>query len=320
MSENPPKVLITGASGQIGTELTHALQKRYGASQVIATDLRPQESGAKEDVQFYQLDVMDKEALTQLVKTHQVDTIYHLAALLSAVGEKVPHKAWDININGSLHVLEVARELNLKRVFIPSSIAAFGPSTPLDNTPQDTIQRPTTMYGVTKVAGELLAEYYFKRFGVDCRGVRFPGLISYTAPPGGGTTDYAVEIFHYALKGENYTCYLKEDTSLDMMYMPDALEGCIQLMEADSDKLKHRNAFNITAMHFTPAELTEAIRKHIPDFTCTYEPEEVRQGIADSWPNYMDDSAAREEWGWAPKYDLDMMVEDMIKNLRAQHQ
>lgn len=308
------KILVTGASGQIGTELVQYLQERYGNQQVIATDIRRPK---KPTDFFFELDVLDQPKLLDLVKEHQIDTIYHLAALLSAVGEEKPQMAWDINMNGSLNILEVARIAQVKKVFIPSSIAAFGLSTPLDNTPQDTIQRPSTMYGVTKVAAELLGDYYFQRFGVDCRGVRFPGLISYTTPPGGGTTDYAVEIFYAAKKKEPFTCYLKPDTSLDMMYMPDALKACVELMEADSAKLKHRNAFNITAMHFTPAQLTAEIQKIYPNFQCTYEPEPVKQAIADSWPNSMDDSAAREEWGWSPEYNMQSMIKDMFKNLKV---
>jgi nucleoside-diphosphate-sugar epimerase len=248
------------------------------------------------------------------VQRHQVKTIYHLVALLSAVGETRPQVAWDINMGSLYRVLEVAR-INGCAVFVPSSIGAFGPGTPRDNTPQDTIQRPTTMYGVTKVTGELLSDYYFHRFGVDIRGVRFPGIISYGAPPGGGTTDYAVEIFYEAIRHQHYTCFLKPDTRLDMMYMPDAVEAAIKVMEADSDRLVHRNSFNVTGMNFTPKELCAEITKHIPDFKIDYRVDPVRQAIADSWPRSLDDSAARKEWGWNPQYDLAAMVRDMLENV-----
>ncbi len=314
------KILITGAMGQIGSELLHALQKQFPAENILVTDLREVDDVNLGGSPFERLDVLDAQKMVNLVEEYQIDTIFHLAALLSAVGEKKPLLALNVGINGTLNILETARKLNVEKVFIPSSIGAFGPTTPLDNTPQDTIQRPNTIYGITKVTGELLGDYYYKRFGVDCRGVRFPGLISYMVPPGGGTTDYAVEMFHYAVQGKPYTVYLKEDTSLDMMYMPDALDACINLMQADASKLIHRNSFNVTAMHFTPAELAAEIRKHYPDFTVSYEPDPVRQAIADSWPNYMDDSAARNEWGWNPRYSLPEMVEDMLLHIRQQYE
>jgi nucleoside-diphosphate-sugar epimerase len=245
----------------------------------------------------------------------ETHTVYHLAAILSAVGEADPHKAYMVNLGGLENILEVSRVRECA-VFIPSSIAAFGPTTPPDPTPQDTIQRPTTIYGVTKVAGELLADYFFTRFGVDARGVRYPGLISYLTPPGGGTTDYAVEIFYDAVGKGAYTCFLGPETKLDMMYMPDAIRASIEVMEADPARLVHRNAFNIAAMQFTPEDLAAAIRKHIPDFVMEYEVDPLRQAIADSWPKRLDDSAAREEWGWTPEYDLGAMTSDMMENLR----
>ena len=248
------------------------------------------------------------------MKKYKIDTIYHLAALLSAVAEANPQLAWNVNINGLYNVLEVAREHKCA-VFVPSSIGAFGLSTPHDGTPQDTIQRPNTMYGVTKVAGELLCDYYYKRFGVDTRGVRYPGIISNVTLPGGGTTDYAVEIFYEAIKHGKYTCFLKKDTKLDMMYMPDAIKAALDLMDADPKRLKHRNAFNVTAMSFAPEEIAAEVKKLVPNFTMDYKVDPVRQAIAESWPNYMDDSAAREEWDWRPAYDLPAMAKDMIEVL-----
>lgn len=260
-------------------------------------------------------DVCDRQQLADIVDKYDIDTIYNLAALLSATAERLPLLAWDIQMNGLLNVLEIAREKHCA-VFTPSSIGSFGPSTPKDNTPQDTIQRPTSMYGVTKVATELLSDYYFHKYGVDTRSVRFPGLISYTTLPGGGTTDYAVEIFYAAVKGEEYVCPIAPGTYMDMMYMPDALKAAIDIMQAKSRYLKHRNAFNVASMSFAPEELAAAIRKYIPDFKMRYEVDPVRQHIADSWPNSMDDTCARKEWGWAPSYSLDEMVKDMIDNLR----
>lgn len=309
------RILVTGSVGQIGSELTLALRKRYGGDNVVAGVRKTQPSPELRDSgPFEVVDCTDPKAIENVVKKYNIDTIYHLAALLSAVAEANPQLAWHINMGGLYNVLEVAREHH-GAVFVPSSIGAFGPSTPQNGTPQDTIQRPNTMYGVTKVAGELLCDYYFKRFGVDTRGVRYPGIISNVTLPGGGTTDYAVEIFYEAIKHGRYTCFLKEGTKLDMMYMPDALKAAIDLMEADPKKLKHRNAFNVTAMSFAPEELAAEIKKHIPHFTMDYKIDPVRQAIADSWPNYMDDSAAREEWGWQPDYDLPAMVDDMIKVL-----
>jgi len=309
------KILVTGSAGQIGSELTMALRERYGNDRVVAGGRKTKPSAKlRESGPFEIVDCTDIKAVEKVVKKYEIDTIYHLAALLSAVAEARPQLAWDVNINGLYNVLEVAREYKCA-VFTPSSIGAFGLSTPQDNTPQDTIQRPNTMYGVTKVAGELLCDYYYKRFGVDTRGVRYPGIISNVTLPGGGTTDYAVEIFYEAIKHKKYTCFIKEGTKMDMMYMPDALKAAFDLMEADPGKLKHRNAFNVTAMSFAPEEIAAEVKKHIPEFTMDYKVDPVRQAIAESWPNYMDDSVARREWGWHPEYDLPAMSKDMIKVL-----
>lgn len=309
------RVLVTGALGQIGSELTIALCERYGYDNVIATDLKNDRRVLGERVAFETLDVTKPDRIDAALAKHRIDTVYHLAAVLSAIAEMAPLKAWHINMDGLFYVLEAARTRRCS-VFFPSSIGAFGPTTPLDGTPQDTIQRPNTMYGVTKVSGELLCDYFHKRYGVDTRGVRFPGIISNVTPPGGGTTDYAVTIFYEAIKNKRYTCILRGDTSLDMMYMPDAVKAAIMVMEADPSRLRHRNAFNVTAMHFTPEVLAAEIRKHIPDFEMDYKIDEMRQAIADSWPNWMDDRAAREEWDWAPDYDLQRMTADMIAVLR----
>ncbi len=308
------KILVTGALGQIGSELVSALRARYGEDQVVASDVRMPPAPAAPDGPFEYLDCTDQSQIQQVVRHHRIDTIYHLAALLSAVAEEKPQVAWGVNLGGLYRVLEVARE-NECAVFTPSSIGAFGPSTPKEGTPQDTIQRPTTMYGVTKVAGELICDYYHRRFGVDTRGVRFPGIISYLTPPGGGTTDYAVDIFYEAIRHQRYTSFLSADTRLDMMYMPDCIKAAIDVMEADPERLLHRNAFNVTAMNFTPAELGAEIRKHLPDFTLDYDVDPMRQAIADSWPNSLDDSAAREEWGWQPGYDLAAMTREMLDQL-----
>ena len=306
------RILVTGAAGQVGTELVPALRARYGHANVLASDLKVP---VDEPAPYLQLDCTDRSALQQVARAHAVDTIYHLAAILSARAEQQPLRAYEVNMSGLVNVLETARELGAA-VFTPSSIAAFGPDTPREPaTPQVTIQRPTSMYGVTKVAGELLADYYHRRFGVDTRGLRFPGLISYVALPGGGTTDYAVDIFYHALQEGEYTCFLRADTQLDMMYMPDAIRGTIELMEADAGLLEHRNAFNIAAMQFTPAQLAAAIRVHLPEFRIRYEVDPMRQAIADSWPRRLDDRAARTEWGWAPRYDLPALVAEMLEKL-----
>ncbi len=311
------KILITGSLGQIGSELVTHLRKIYGADNVIATDIRfLEDNEACTGGPFEILDVTDRETFRAVVRKHKPDTIMHLAALLSAVAEAKPQLAWDINMGGLVNALEVAREEGLS-FFTPSSIGAFGPNTPRDNTPQDTIQRPQTMYGVTKVSGELLCDYYFTKFGVDTRGVRFPGLISNVAPPGGGTTDYAVDIFYEAIKNKKYTSYIAEGTKMDMMYMPDALNAIVKLMEADPSKLKHRNAFNISAMSFDPEEIAAEIKKHIPEFTMDYNVDPVRQKIADSWPDSLNTDAAREEWGFSYEYDLPKMTADMLEKLKV---
>lgn len=309
------KILVTGATGQIGSELTIALRQQYIAENVIAAGhTRQAYAELIETGPFITLDIRDQAALIEVVRDNQIDTIFHLASLLSAVAEEVPQKAWDININGLFNVLETARMMRCS-VFFPSSIGAFGPQTPEINTPQDTIQRPNTMYGVSKVAGELLCDYYQQRFSVDTRGLRYPGLISYKTAAGGGTTDYAVEIFYAALTTKSYQCFLKADTQLDMMYMPDAINAAIRLMQADDKQLTHHNAFNVTAMSITPAQLAAEIKRHIPRFSITYKIDPVRQAIADSWPKHMDDHCAHQEWGWQAAYDLSTMVKDMLEKL-----
>jgi nucleoside-diphosphate-sugar epimerase len=309
------KILVTGALGQIGSELVIKLREIYGSDHVIATDIRKTDNPVVSSGPFEILDVMDAENMLAIAKRFQVDTVIHLAALLSATAEAKPLLAWNLNMGGLVNALEVARELNCQ-FFTPSSIGAFGPTTPKDQTPQDTIQRPTTMYGVNKVSGELLCDYYYYKFGVDTRGLRFPGLISYVAPPGGGTTDYAVEIYYEAIQKASYTCYINKGTYMDMMYMPDALNAIITLMEADPSKLKHRNAFNVTAMSVEPEDFASAIRKHIPDFKMDYQVDPVRQAIADSWPNSIDPTAAIEEWGFKAEYNLEKMTEHMLTELK----
>lgn len=309
------KILVTGAFGQIGTELTDKLRSIYGSENVIATGSHIKKVEFEHDGPSDILDVTDYQMVKDIVNKYKPDTIMHLAAILSAKGELKPELLWSVNMNGLYNMLEVSREYNLS-IFVPSSIAAFGPDTPRVNTPQDTIQRPTTIYGVSKVAGELLCDYYYHKFGVDTRGVRFPGLISYKALPGGGTTDYAVHIYYEAIKNKTFTCELREDTRMDMMYMPDALDAIIKLMEADSDTLVHRNAFNIAAMSFTPAEIADSIKKFIPDFEIYYEVNPMKQEIADSWPDSLDDSAAREEWGHEPRFDLDKMTKSMLEEIK----
>ena len=311
------KILVSGCLGQIGTELVTKLRELYGVENVVATDIRkPEGNPIVEGGIFEVLDVTDYNNFLEIAKKYEVDTIIHLAALLSAVAEAKPQLAWTINMGGLVNALEVARELGCK-FFTPSSIGAFGPDTPKVNTPQDTIQRPQTMYGVTKVSGELLCDYYHTKFGVDTRGVRFPGLISYEALPGGGTTDYAVDIYYEAIKTGKYTSFIGQGTYMDMMYMPDAINAIITLMEADPSKLKHRNAFNITAMSFEPEQIAAEIRKHIPEFELSYDGDPVRQGIANTWPDSIDATAAKEEWGFKAEYDLAKMTVDMLEKLRA---
>ena len=311
-------ILIIGSTGQIGSELTMKLRSIYGGDHVVAGYIPGAEpKGALlESGPSAIVDITNEQQIAETVSRYQVDTIYNLAALLSAVAEKKPQLAWKIGMGGLFNVLEVAREMGCA-VFTPSSIGVFGNNTPKDKTPQDTIRNPRTMYGVTKVSGELLSDYYHTKYGVDTRAVRFPGIISNVTPPGGGTTDYAVDIYYAAVKGEKFVCPLKEGTLMDMMYMPDALNAAITLMEADPAKLKHRNAFNIASMSFAPETIYAAIKKYVPDFEMVYEVDALKQSIADSWPDCMDDSCAREEWGWKPQYDLDSMTVDMLEKLRA---
>jgi len=313
------RILVTGAVGQIGSELTMALRERYGAENVVATGRRT-EPGPKlrDSGPFYFIDVTQRGSMDVVIKKHDINTVYHMAAILSAVGEKKPMLCWDVNMNGTINVLQAAMDFDMDKVIIPSSIAAFGPETPKENTPQETVLKPRTMYGVTKVAGEILCDYYCRKFGVDVRGLRYPGIISAETLPGGGTTDYAVEIYYKAIEKGSYECFVGPDTRLPMMYMPDCIKATIDLAEADFDRLEHHSDFNVGSMSFTAAELAESIGKHIPGFECTYKPD-YRQEIADSWPSSIDDSAAREEWDWSPDWDLDSMTEDMLKKLRARH-
>jgi nucleoside-diphosphate-sugar epimerase len=314
------KIMVTGSVGQIGSELTMELRKRYGNDNVIATGRKSKPAKTLLDSgPFEFIDITARETVEKIVDEYDIDTIYNMAAILSAVGEEKPLLCWNVNINGLYNILEIAREREMTRVFVPSSIAVFGPETPKNNTPQDTILKPTTMYGVTKVSGELFGDYYFKRFNLDVRGIRYPGIISNETLPGGGTTDYAVEIFYEAIKNKKYTCFVKEYTILPMMYMPDCIKGTIDLMEADVSKLKHHCDFNLSSMSFSAGELAEEIKKHIPEFICEYKPD-FRQEIADSWPSSIDDSAARKEWGWKPKYDLSSMTKDMLLVLGKKYQ
>lgn len=311
-------ILIIGATGQIGSELTMLLRKRYGNSHVVAGYIHGAEPKGElaESGPSAVVDITDAPAIADAVRKYDIDTIYNLAALLSAVAETRPQLAWKIGVGGLYNVLEVAREHGCA-VFTPSSIGSFGPDTPHDGTPQDTIQRPQTIYGVTKVTGELLSDYYARRFGVDTRSVRFPGLISYVAPPGGGTTDYAVDIFYSAVRGEEFRCPIAPGTFMDMMYMPDALRAAILIMEADPTRLVHRNSFNIASMSFDPEIIAAKIRELVPGFRMVYDVDPLRQSIAESWPNSLDDSCARAEWDWRPQYDLDAMARDMVEKLRV---
>jgi nucleoside-diphosphate-sugar epimerase len=316
MVERPMKrILVTGAVGQIGSELVMELRGRYGNDNVVATFHRtpPSEeltsTGPVENIK-----IQDRDNVAGLVEQYDIDTVFNMAAILSAVGEKYPQICWDVNMNGFINILEVAREKELRQVVNPSSIAAFGPETPLQNTPNDTILKPKTMYGVTKVAGEILGDYYFHKYGLDVRGMRLPGIISWKTPPGGGTTDYSVEFYYEAVKNRRYTCFVRDDTQLPLMYMPDCLKSIIDLANAPLETLEHHCDFNVTAFSNTPAEICESIKQHYPDFKATYEPD-FRQAIADSWPDSIDDSAARAEWGWKPDYDLARMTEDMLENL-----
>ena len=309
-------ILIIGATGQIGSELTMLLRRNYSGNVVAGYIPGAEPKGElKESGPSAIVDITNPQQIADAVSQYQVDTIYNLAALLSAVAENKPQLAWKIGLGGLFNTLEVAREKHCA-VFTPSSIGSFGPGTPKDKTPQDTVQRPKTMYGVTKVSGELLSDYYFTRFGVDTRSVRFPGLISYVTPPGGGTTDYAVDIYYSAAKGEKFVCPIAEGTYMDMMYMPDALRAAVEIMEADPSKLVHRNSFNIASMSFEPNTIYQNIRKYLPEFEMQYQVDPLRQAIAESWPNSLDDTCAREEWGWKPEYDLDAMTQDMLAKLK----
>ncbi|MDR2835457.1 MAG: NAD-dependent epimerase/dehydratase family protein [Bacteroidales bacterium] len=313
---NRKKVLIIGASGQIGSELTPFLRNIYGADNVIASDcIFPLTSGLSESGPSCKIDATNAQDIADAVKKYDINMIFNLAAILSAKAEANPRLGWNVGIGALINCLEVAKEFNAS-LFTPSSIGAFGPETPHDGTPQDTIQRPKTIYGVTKVTGELLSDYYFKRFGVDTRSVRFPGIISNVTLPGGGTTDYAVEIYYAAVKNETFYCPLKAGTLLDMMYMPDALNAVVELMEANPDKLIHRNSFNVASMSFDPEKIYAEIKKYLPNFVMEYKHDEVRQTIADSWPNYMDDSCARNEWGWNPQFNLSSMTIDMLEKIK----
>jgi nucleoside-diphosphate-sugar epimerase len=313
------KILVTGSVGQIGSELTMALREKYGSDNVVAAGNRTKPSKElKESGPFEWVNVTDIMRIVDVVHRYDIDTIINMSAILSAIGEKNPQLCWDVNINGLINCLEVARLFDLTQVLCPSSIAVWGPGAPLENTPQETVLKPTTMYGVTKVAGELLCDYYVQRYNVDARGLRYPGIISAETLPGGGTTDYAVWIYYKAVEEKKYECFVREDTRLPMMYMPDCIKATMDLMEADFGKLKHHGDFNVGSMSFSAGELAAEIRKHIPDFKATYKPDE-RQKIADSWPSSVDDSSAREEWGWEPEYDLASMTNDMLEKLEKRH-
>ncbi|MDR3711495.1 MAG: NAD-dependent epimerase/dehydratase family protein [Puia sp.] len=308
------KVLVIGASGQIGVELTQALRKIYGNANVVASDLREQNELLKGTGPYVSLDVMNKEMLHVQVIRQNITQIYLLAAILSATGEKNPHLAWHLNMQGLLNVLDIAREEKLQKVYWPSSIAVFGPTSPRKLCPQRTIIEPSTVYGISKYAGEFWCNYFYGRYGVDVRSIRYPGLISYKSSPGGGTTDYAVEIFTEAIENGSYTCFLREDTFLPMMYMPDAIRATIELMEAPASKISVRTSYNVSGLSFSPREISEEIKKHIPSFSTVYAPD-YRQAIADSWPQSIDDSVARQDWGWQHEYDLPRMTAEMLSNL-----
>jgi nucleoside-diphosphate-sugar epimerase len=314
---NPTKemILVTGATGQIGTVLSEALRAEYGQDNVLATDIKKpdQQTGL-----FEMLDILNTQRIKEIVEDYKVTTIYHLAAILSASGEWNPQKTWNVNMNGLLSILELARESGLQKVFFPSTIAVFGKTTPRVLTPQHTVMTPSTVYGISKASGELWCEYYHDRFGLDVRSVRYPGIISYQSMPGGGTTDYAVDIFHQAIQHGKYTCFLEANTRLPMMYMDDSIRATLELMRAPADKIKIRTSYNLAAMSFTPAELATSIKKHIPDFTIDYAPDH-RQAIAASWTESIDDSDARKDWGWKPQYDLDEMTSEMLNQLKHKY-
>lgn len=309
------KIIVTGATGQIGSELTVKLRKKYGGNQVVAVGHSKKAVSELADGPFEIVDVTDKAALEELIKKHRPDSIFHLVGILSATGEKNPELAWRVNMGGLKNILDIARDFKIEKVFWPSSIAVFGPSTPRENTPQRTVLEPTTIYGVTKVAGELLCQYYWKKYGLDVRSLRYPGLISYKTPPGGGTTDYAVAIYFEALKNKTYDCFVGPQTVLPMMYMPDAVRATIELMEAPSENIKVRTSYNLAAISFSAAELVRTVANYVPGFTCTYHPDD-RQKIADSWPKSIDDSVARIDWQWQHHFDLEKMTVDMLNNIK----
>ncbi|MBN1585195.1 NAD-dependent epimerase/dehydratase family protein [Candidatus Uhrbacteria bacterium] len=313
MSEK--KIVVIGATGQIGSELVVELRKKHGDQQVVAVSSRSVPKGELANGPHETVDATDRDALKSLFERHCPDTVYHLAGLLSATGEKDPARAWAVNIGSLTNVLDLSRDLGVRQVFWPSSIAAFGPTTPRDNTPQNTVLAPTTMYGVTKVTGELLCQYYWVKYGLDVRSLRYPGLISYKTPPGGGTTDYAVAVYFEAIRNGNYDFFVGPDTVLPMMYMPDAIRATIELMEAPAEKIKVRTSYNLTAMSFSAEELAKTVADHVSGFSCSYSPD-FRQQIADSWPRSIDDSAARKDWGWKHEYDLERMTAEMIKNIK----
>ena len=310
-----PKILVIGAGGQLGSELTQALWNRYGKQNIIATDIKDP-GGILTQGNFEILDVLNKKHLSEFIRKNSVTQIYHLAAVLSATGEKNPAFAWHLNMDGLIHVLDAAVEFRIEKIYWPSSIAVFGPNTPKDNTPQDTIMDPTTIYGISKLAGERWCNWYFNKHQVDVRSLRYPGLIGYKSKPGGGTTDYAVDIFFKAVKEKTYECFLKGDTYLPMMYMDDAVKATIDLMEAPAEKVKIRSSYNISAMSFSPEEIAAEIRKRVPGFSISYSPD-FRQTIAESWPKSIDDSAARADWGWAHRFDLHKMTDEILNNLPA---
>lgn len=307
--------LIIGAAGQIGTVLTKTLRRMHGHQRVIATDIR---QGPPGDPCFEQLDVLDGQRLAEIIRKHRISHVFHLAAILSAKGEAAPLRTWEINMKGLFNVLEAARENDVAKVFFPSSIAVFGIGAPKDHTPQDAVLQPTTVYGISKVAGELWCQYYWNRYQLDVRSLRYPGVVGHQSEPGGGTTDYAVDIFHKALAGQTYRCFLRADTRLPMIYMDDAIRATLELMDAPTDKLSVRTSYNVAGLSFTPAELADAIRQHLPDFTIEYEPD-FRQQIADSWPHSIDDAVARRDWGWKPQFELDDLVNDMLANLKNRY-
>ncbi len=311
------KILVIGSCGQLGTELVEALRGIYGDSNVIASDLKKSENPVFEAGPFETLDILDEKSFREIIEKYKPTQVYHLAALLSATAEKMPEFAWKLNMDGLFHVLNAARDMGvIKRVYWPSSIAAFGPNTPRYNTPQFGSMDPTTVYGISKLSGELYAQYYYNRWGVDTRSLRYPGLIGYKSAPGGGTTDYAVSIYHDALQTKTHECFLKEGTVLPMLYMPDALKATLDIMHAPSENIKIRSSYNLAGMSFGPEEIAASIQNHIPDFTITYNVD-YRQQIAESWPAVIDDSRAREDWGWKPDFDLDKMTDDMLKNLKS---